>query len=83
MLMLRFVDFALELCSEMTDGSSPLMRATAARDICSEALDELQKRVDLLRDWATCQNRHDRPQKASFPKAWFSAPTRISTADNI
>ena len=53
--MLRIVDFALQLCSEHTEGSSLLISATAARDICLEALDELQNRVNLLQDQATCQ----------------------------
>ena len=53
--MLRIVEFALQLCSENTEGSSPLIKVTTARDICLEAFNELQNRVDLLQDQATFQ----------------------------
>ena len=53
--MLRIVEFALQLCSDNTERSSPLIRVTTARDICLEAFNELQNRVDLLQDQATFQ----------------------------
>ena len=86
--MLRIVEFALQLCSENTEGSLPLIRVTTARDICLEAFNELQNRVDLLQDQATFQTTdimYYRPQGGKnepFPKDWFPAPTRISTAEN-
>ena len=51
--MLRIVEFALQLCSDNTERSSPLIRVTTARDIYLEAFNELQNRVDLLQDQAT------------------------------
>ena len=53
--MLRIVEFALQLCSDNTERSSPLIRITTARDICLEAFNELQNRVYLLQDQATFQ----------------------------
>ena len=42
------VDFVLGLYSETTEGLSPLRRATTARNMCAEALGELQNQVDHL-----------------------------------
>ena len=70
--MLRIVDFALKLCSEITEGPSSFTTATAARDICLEAFNELQNRVDLLQDQAACQTtgivtcKRNRSQKPGF-----------------
>ena len=71
-IMLRIVEFALQLCSDNTERSSPLIRVTTARDICLEAFNELQNRVDLLQDQAACQTtgiitcKRNRSQKPGF-----------------
>ena len=79
--MLRIVEFALQLCSDNTERSSHLIRVTTARDICLEAFNELQNRVDLLQDQATFQTTDiiaRKKKKRTIPKRLvFSAYTHI------
>ena len=67
--MLRIVDFALNLSSETTEGSSPHIRVTTARDICLEAFNELQNRVDHFKTRQLVRQPALSPAKGTVPKS--------------